>query len=100
MKMIYINCNISVLTEIINILEQEHAVDYQVVKEVTGKHRHGDPRFNTSVWPGYNAVIFAPFDDEDKAGQVIDKLKDYNNSVHNEDEIVVCCTWNMEEYIN
>jgi len=99
MKMIYINCNISILTEILNVLEQEDTVDYQVIKEVTGKHRNGDPRFNTSVWPGYNAVIYAPFEDEDKARRIITRLKDYNKSVHNDDEVLVCCSWNIDEYI-
>jgi len=54
---------------------------------------------NTSVWPGYNNIIFVPLCD-DKADEITNKLRQYNASVQNTDELVSVGSWSLDDYFN
>ena len=98
MKMIYLTCNISILSEVIKILEENQVRDFQVIKEATGRSVKGNPRLNTPVWPGYNAVVIMPIPDDEKANSIINIFKKFNKKTFNEDELITCCSWSLENY--
>ncbi len=98
MKMIYCTCNISVLDELIEMMRSEKIDSYQVVEKVTGKDHAGDPRLNTSVWPGFNSSFTAMVKDE-KVPKVVKMINDYNEKAINRNEIITFCSWNLQEYI-
>jgi len=98
MKMIYCTCNISVLEALLKKLEAINVKDYQVVDHVIAKSVKGDPRFDTPVWPGYNASVFLQFHDEEKAKTVIQELRTFNKNALNETELITCCSWNIDDY--
>lgn len=98
MKMIYCTCNVSVLEEVIKILEDSNVRDYQVIEQVTVKNKKGDHRFNNPVWPGYNSAVLMQISEQSKVDQLIGKLKAYNQQVFNDNELVTVCGWSMENY--
>ncbi len=51
MKMVTCVCNVSVLTQVLRLLDENGVQGYQVVNKVTGKNVKGDPRMDTAVWP-------------------------------------------------
>lgn len=98
MKMIYCTFNISVLEAVLARLEAMNVNEYQVVDHVTAKNIKSNPRFNNPVWPGYNATIFIQIKDEEKAKEVMLGLKNFNKKVFTKDELITCCSWNIDEY--
>lgn len=98
MKMIYCTCNISVLEALLTKLETINVKDYQVVDHVIAKSVKGDPRLDTPVWPGYNATVFLQIKDENKAKDVIQKLRNFNKKAINEEELITCCSWSIDDY--
>ena len=98
MKMIYCTCNTSVLDALLTKLEAINVKDYQVVDHVIAKSVKGDPRLDTAVWPGYNASVFLQFHEDEKAKEVIRKLRDFNKNAHNESELITCCSWTIDDY--
>lgn len=98
MKMIYCTCNISVLDEVKNLLDEQNVSDYQVIEKVTVKNRIGDPRYDTPVWPGYNALVLLQVGDEAKVQRVITAIRSYNKQVFNHDELITVCTWTIDDY--
>jgi len=98
MKMIYVTCNVSVREPLIKLLEENDIKDYQVIEQVTAKSIKGDPRFNTSVWPGYNSSIFMQFSDDQRASAIMQKIKEFNKKAFNENELVTACSWNLDDY--
>lgn len=91
MKMIYCTCNVSVPEEVIKILEDNNIRDYHVIEQVTVKNKKGDHRFNNPVWPGYTSVVLMQISEQSKVDQLIGKLKEYNQQVFNDNELVTVC---------
>lgn len=98
MKMVYITCNASVRDSLIKMLEDNNIKDYQVIEQVTAKSVKGDPRFNTSVWPGYNSSIFIQFSNDDRAKEIMQKVREFNKSTFNDNELVTACSWTLDDY--
>ena len=96
--MIYCTCNISVLEALLTTIEAIDVKDYQVVDHVIAKNIKGVPRFDTPVWPGYNASVFLQFHDEEKVKRVIQELRTFNKKALNETELITCCSWNIDDY--
>ena len=96
--MIYCTCNVSVLDEIVKILEADHIRDYQIIEQVTVKNKKGDHRFNNAVWPGYNSAVIMQINEESKVEQLLQSLKTYNSKVYNDNELVTVCGWSLENY--
>jgi hypothetical protein len=99
MKMVYANFNVSTLPAVVKILDENGVDDYQIVDHALSKNRKGDPRLDTSVWPGYNTLAFIPFADEDKARDIIQKFREFNKKVYTEAEIITACMWGIDEYL-
>ncbi|MDP4281507.1 MAG: hypothetical protein Q8867_05085 [Bacteroidota bacterium] len=99
MQMIYCTCNVNVLTELIDLVEKCNVHDYQVIDRVIAKNRKGAPRFNTSVWPGFNATLLMQVKEEDKVKSILEQVKEKNAGSMNEDELITVCTWHLDDYI-
>ena len=99
MKMVYITCNISVKAQVTDLLEAQNIRDYQIIDEVTVKNKIGPPRFNNSVWPGYNAALLMQISEPEKIERLMQALRDFNRNAFNKEELVVAATWPMEDYI-
>ena len=98
MKMIYVTCNVSVREPLIKMLEENSIKDYQIIEQVTAKSIKGDPRFNTAIWPGYNSAIFMQFSNDDRAKEIMQKIKKFNKEVFNDNELVTVCSWTLDDY--
>ncbi|HOY37965.1 MAG: hypothetical protein KBB11_01465 [Bacteroidales bacterium] len=99
MKMIYISCNVSTTHIITELLDAAGIDEYQISDDVAARVFTGKHRMNTSVWPGYNNIIFVPLCD-DKADEITNKLRQYNASVQNTDELVSVGSWSLDDYFN
>lgn len=99
MKMIYCSCNISVLEQIVEILDALQIHDYQIIDQILSRNRMSDPRLNTAVWPGYNASILMQIREEDKIKLLMDKLRQFNRSAFNASEMLTACSWPIDDYI-
>lgn len=98
MKMIYITCNVSVREPLLKMLEENNIKDYQVVEQVIAKSVKGVPRFNTAVWPGYNTNVFMQFSSDERAVEIMQKIREFNQQAFNDNELVTACSWTLDEY--
>ena len=98
MKMIYCTCNISVLDELIELIKAQDISNYQVVEKITGQDFVGDPRLNTSVWPGFNSQLVSIVEAE-KIPQLSTAIQAYNQRALNRNEIITFCSWSLENCI-
>jgi hypothetical protein len=98
MKMIYITCNVSVREPLINMLEKNEVKDYQIIEQVPAKNVKGEPRLNTAVWPSHNSSIFMQFSDDDRARQILDRIREFNQGAYNDNELVTACMWTLDDY--
>jgi len=96
--MIYLTCNVSIKEALLKMLEENDVKDYQVIDEVIAKSVKGEPRFNTAVWPGYNSSIFMQFSDDNRAKDLMQKIKDLNKNAFNENELITACSWTLDDY--
>jgi hypothetical protein len=96
MKMIYCSCDISMLEVLLLKLDEVGAPEYQVIDHVTVKNRRGEPRFNTAVWPGYNAIVMVPSENE-LATKIIKEIASMNLSVVNENELITTMSWSLDQ---
>ena len=99
MKMVMLTFNISKSAEIIEVLRAEGVKNWQLINEVTGETGKGNPRLNTPVWPGKNSVIYVPLRDDEKAVQLIGRIKAINSEAYNEDELVMLQSWTLDDFI-
>jgi len=100
MKFVYCTCNVSVREPLLKELERNRVEEYQVVEDLMAKPLKGDPRFNTSVWPGYNSAILMQFADDRKAEEVLAVLKKFNATAYNQNELVTVCMWTLDAYFS
>ncbi len=98
MKMVYITCNVSVRDPLIKLLENNNIKDYQIIEQVIAKNIKGDPRLNTSVWPGHNTSIFIQFSDDNRAKEIMQIVREFNQRAFNENELVTACSWSLDDY--
>lgn len=98
MKMIYVTCNVSVREPLLKMLEEQKITNYQIIEEVPAKSVKGDLRLNTPVWPGYNSSIFIQCNDDEKAKEIMQKMKSFNQKAFNENELVTACSWTLDDY--
>jgi len=98
MKMVYITCNVSVREPLVKLLENYNIKDYQVVEQVIAKNIKGDPRLNTSVWPGHNTSIFIQFSNNNRAKEIMQIVREFNQKAFNENELVTACSWTLDDY--
>lgn len=98
MRIIYITCDVTVLEPLLKILDDHQVRSYQVIEQVTARNIKGAPRFNTPVWPGYNSALFIQIREEEKVTALLQRLRDFNKGMINEDELITVCSWTMDEY--
>ncbi|MFC2104177.1 PG0541 family transporter-associated protein [Bacteroidota bacterium] len=98
MKMIYVTCNVSVRESLLKMLEENNIKDYQVTEQVTAKSVKGEPRFNTPVWPGYNSSIIMQFSNNERAIEIMQKIKEFNKKAFNDNELITACSWTLDDY--
>ncbi len=99
MKMVYISCNISVLSEIKEILTKCEMKSWQVIENAAGKFPTGDPRMNDAIWPGVNSIIFVQPSNEEKYKSLVEAIKEKNKTLYNEDERVLLISWEAIDFI-
>ena len=98
MKMVYCSCNVSVLPELIEMIEKCEINNYQISKEVIGKSVIGDPRMNTAIWPGHNSTLICQAEDN-LVEKLIGNVKKYNEEAYNDNENITLATWGIDTYI-
>jgi len=99
MKFVYCTCSVNVSERIIAILEENGVNDYQMTDNVIARSVVGNARFNTPIWPGYNVIITMQFSKDERAGEIMDILRQFNSgTAFNDDEMLTVCSWNMDDY--
>ncbi len=98
MQMIYCTCNVNVLGELIDLVEKCNVHDYQVIDRVIAKNRKGAPRYNTPVWPGYNAILLIQVNEEEKVKEILRTVRGKNAESINDEELITVCTWKIDDY--
>ncbi|MFC2152560.1 PG0541 family transporter-associated protein [Bacteroidota bacterium] len=98
MKMIYVTFNVSVREPLLKLLKESNVNDYQVIEQATAKSVKGEPRFNTPVWPGYNSSIIMQFSNDEKAIEMMQKIKEFNKNAFNDNELITACSWTLDDY--
>ncbi len=99
MKIIYIILNVSNLETIISHLNRIGFTDYQFVEKIASVSSKGNPRLNTSVWPGYSSGIIIQTEDEEKTEILINTLRQHNANRFNDDEIIKAFVWQAEKSV-
>lgn len=98
MKLIYCTCNVSVIEPLLKIIDDIGVENYQVIEQVTAKNQKGDDRLNTPVWPGYNSAIIMQIPNNEMASLAMDKIREFNKNAFNNSELVIACTWTMDDF--
>jgi hypothetical protein len=99
MKLVYCTCNISVLEQVLALVEKCGLTEYQIIDEVKAKPRIGDPRLNSAVWPGYNAIIVVSVTSEIDLENLMNAFRKYNHSVKNDAEILTAYCLPMSDFV-
>jgi hypothetical protein len=100
MKFFYCTCNISVTERITELLDANKISGYQVIDRVLAKPFRGNPRLDTSVWPGVNAVILIQTVSDEQSEKVHSLLAGFNSSsAENENELITVCSWRTDNII-
>lgn len=99
MKMVYISCNISALSEVKEMLTKCEMKSWQVIENATGRFSTGDPRMNDAIWPGVNSVVFVQPANDEKYRELVEAVKEKNSTLYNEDERVLLMSWEAIDYI-
>ena len=98
MKFVYISCNISKLEQTVEEIRNLGIKTFQIVENTAGSFEHGNPRMNTSVWPGTNAVIFLQVTPE-KCKELLSAVRRMNTEIVNENERILAASWECEDYV-
>ena len=99
MKFIFCTFSVSILDEITNLIDSMGVKNYQVIEHALSTSGDTAPRLDTPVWPGHDSIITIQLIDDQKAKQIINKLKEYNKEISpGKDENVTVCSWEMENY--
>ncbi|MCK4956959.1 MAG: hypothetical protein KAS49_04940 [Candidatus Cloacimonetes bacterium] len=98
MKMIYCNCNVSILEELLDIFQELKIANYQVIEKSIGKDLSGEPRLDSPIWPGYSSQITTQID-EITTDKLMQLIKKFNASALNNNEIITLVSWKIEDYI-
>ena len=98
MKMVYCTCNVSILEDLLHVLEEQNISDYQIYDKVRAKNRKGSPRLDNAVWPGHNATVMMQIQDKEKVSSLAEAIKAMNNNAINDNELVTFCSWALDEY--
>ncbi|MBO4441258.1 hypothetical protein J5834_03995 [bacterium] len=98
MKFVYISCNISKLEQTTEEIKNLGIKTFQIVEDTAGSFEHGNPRMNTSVWPGTNAVIFLQVTPE-KCRELLATIRRMNTEIVNENERILAASWECEDYV-
>lgn len=64
-----ISCDISYLDDMLQHISKLGLSNYLIIDRVLGKSPQGEPRLDSSIWPGYNAMIIIQVT-EDEAEQL------------------------------
>jgi hypothetical protein len=87
------------MDQVIAIIDEHEITGYQVTDKVIARSPKGAPRYDTPVWPGYNVIITIQTNDDEKASELIKKLKTFNKeAAGTDDELLTVCAWGMDSY--
>ena len=99
MKMIMCVCSVSIVNNFVKILDKHNVHTYHIIKEVTGRIHKGDPRLNTPVYPGYNAAIFIPMIDHEKAKDILQAVETFHEQVGSDAKSISCTSWSLDSLV-
>lgn len=100
MQFIYITCNISMLDNISELLDEIEIANYQVIEQVTAKSHYAQPRLNTAVWPGFNASVLVQENDQDKIDALMTEVEAINSKAYNNGELIAAFQWGVDRFTN
>jgi len=96
MKIIYIILNVSFSEYFLEKLTETGLKDVQIIEKVSSLSSRGNPRMNTSVWPGYSSAFIIQSDDEEKIRAILDFIRTHNNNRLNDDELINAFIWGSD----
>lgn len=96
MKIIYIILNVSISDYFLEKLTETGLTDFQIIEKVSSRSSCGNPRMNTSVWPGYSSVFIIQSDDDRKIREIFDFINTHNNNRVNDDELIQAYIWGSD----
>jgi len=59
MTTFFISCDISYVDDLVQHITLLGLNNYFIIDRVLGKFPQGEPRLDTAIWPGYNALIIS-----------------------------------------
>jgi len=99
MKMVCCACDISVLDELLRLIDESKALSYQVIDECTGKLPGCLPKMNNAVWPGHNSLILIQFSATDEANSLIESIQTCNRNETNVNEKITCFSLTLTDFL-
>lgn len=96
MKIIYIVVNVSNLEILISKIKTIGFTDYQIIEKISSVSSKGNPRLNTSVWPGFSSGVLVQTNDHVKTETLLDVIRQHNAERFNDEEIIKAYVWNVE----
>lgn len=96
MKIIYVVVNVSNLETMVSKINMIGLTDYQIMEQISSVSSKGNPRLNTSVWPGFSSGVFIQTEDQHKAEVLLDIIRQHNAERFNDEEIIKAYVWNVE----
>ncbi|MCB5250168.1 MAG: hypothetical protein RBS16_06855 [Candidatus Cloacimonadales bacterium] len=96
MKVMNIACNISSVSHLVKMIDDEKINFYQLFEQVSGKLPKGEPRLNNPVWPGLNNSVFLTCTQE-QCENMKQKIKEFNQNAYNDNELIYYNTWTVDD---
>lgn len=88
MKFIYITFNVTLLGQILEMIDGFGFQNYQVLEKVLSKTAVGDPRMDSAVWPSYSAALIIQANENDKVEELCQEIKLRNQNRFNDQEFI------------
>ncbi|MGI6320147.1 MAG: PG0541 family transporter-associated protein [Bacteroidales bacterium] len=88
MKFIYITFNITLLGQILEMIDGFGFQNYQVLEKVLSKTAVGDPRMDSAVWPSYSAAVIIQACPNDKVEELYQDIEQRNQNRFNDQEFI------------
>ncbi len=99
MQIIYILVNVSILESFMETIKSCGLNDFQIIEKMLSVSSYGNPRMNTSVWPGFSSGILIQTDEDDKISVLLNEIRHYNQNRLNDDEIIKAFVWKTDQFI-
>jgi hypothetical protein len=99
MKIIYIVLNVSCLESFMQLLHAHLVKNFQIIEKAQSVAVLGQPRMDTSVWPGYSSCVVIQEQNNAVVEAVLSEVRKHNKNRLNDDEAMQAFVWGAESYV-